>query len=95
MFGHFLTLCMKKLSLTYILGKISETGDYVEATEPIYLVQEQLPLGKLPPGGGMFFSEGRGEGRSSGGSFTGDNFQVTDIDINTAGCNMKMEADQN
>ena len=43
----------------------------------------------------MFFSGGRGEGRSSGGSFTGDNFQVTDIDINTAGCNMKMEADQN
>ena len=82
MFGHFLTLCMKKLNLTYILGEISETGDYVEATEPIYLVQEQLPPGKLPPGGGMSFFRRGWKGQSSGGSFTGDNFQVTDIDIN-------------
>ena len=81
MCGHFLTLCMKKLSLTYILGKISESGDYVEAAEPIYLVQEQLPPGKLPPGGVMSFFRG-GKGQSSGGCFTGDNFQVTDIDIN-------------
>ena len=66
MFGHFLTLCMKKLSLTYILGKISETGDYVEATEPIYLVQEQLPPGKLPPGGVMSFFRGEGRGNLPG-----------------------------
>ena len=66
MCGHFLTLCMKKLSLTYILGKISETGDYVEAAEPIYLVQEQLPPGKLPPGGVMSFFRGGGRGNLPG-----------------------------
>ena len=71
MFDHFLTLCMKKLSLTYILGKISETGDYVEATEPIYLVQEQLPPWKIAPRWGDVFFPGGREGAIFRGKFYG------------------------
>ena len=37
---------------------------------------------KIAPRWGDVFFPGGGEGQSSGGCFTGDNFQVTDIDIN-------------
>ena len=50
---------------------------------------------KIAPRWGDVFFRGERGGAIFRGSFTGDNFQVTDIDINTAGCNMKMEADQN